>query len=260
MRLACGLRSDAGRVRLANEDSFYASASNGLFIVADGMGGHAGGSVASQTAVEAFVDYVLRYMRNPEITPPYGLAMDLTSPENVLRAAMMIGNSKVFELSEADPSLSGMGTTLTAAWILDREVCIAHVGDTRIYLAHEGVLNLLTKDHSWVFEQYNEGILTYEEARIHPMKHLITRSLGTKGFIQTDTQRLLVEQNDLLLLCSDGLTNMIDDDEIAASLRNNSLESLDVQCDALVEDANQAGGSDNITVVLVRIVGALDER
>jgi len=248
-----GMKSDLGRVRRVNEDSCFANDKIGLFIVADGMGGHAGGEVASKSAVDALVDYVGHYLQDPDITPPYGLAMDLSGSEDVLRAAMMVGNARVFERSRQDRSLDGMGTTMSVAWIRDRELNIAHVGDSRVYLVRDGSLRLLTRDHSWVYEQYREGVLSLEEARNHPMKHLVTRSLGTKSTVQADVRRVPLQHSDLILLCTDGLTSVLDDDVILSTVLDPALPSLNDKCDVLVEMANQAGGYDNTTVVLVRV-------
>ncbi|RLC47920.1 MAG: Stp1/IreP family PP2C-type Ser/Thr phosphatase [Candidatus Coatesbacteria bacterium] len=252
-KVSHGMKSDPGRVRRINEDSCFADDKMGLFVVADGMGGHVGGGVASKSAVDALVDYVGNYLRDPDITPPYGLAMDFSGPEDVLRAAMMVGNAKVFAQSRRDRSLDGMGTTMSVAWIRGRQLSVAHVGDSRVYLVRDGSMRLLTRDHSWVYEQYQEGFLSLEEARKHPMKHLVTRSIGTKSTVQADVSLVPLQDTDLILLCTDGLTNLLDDDAILAIILDPTLPSLDDKCDVLIEMANQAGGYDNTTVVLARV-------
>ena len=256
MRRSHGMKSDVGRVRRANEDSCFASDEMGLFVVADGMGGHAGGLIASESAINALVDYVSHYLQDPDITPPYGLAMDFSGPENVLRAAMIVANARVFERSKRDASLDGMGTTLSVFWIRGCSAHIAHIGDSRVYLVRDGSLRLLTHDHSWVYEQYQEGILSYEETKNHPMKHLVTRSLGTKRTIQADLHSHPLQNDDLILLCTDGLTGTLTDEAILSTILKPDLADLDQECDILVEMANQAGGSDNTTVVLVRVQDA----
>jgi len=253
MKRSHGMKSDVGRVRRANEDSCFASDEMGLYAVADGMGGHAGGQVASENAIIAFVDYVSHYLQDPDITPPYGLAMDFSGPENVLRAAMMVANARVFERSKRDASLDGMGTTLSVSWVRGCSAHIAHIGDSRVYLIRDGSLRLLTHDHSWVYEQYQGGILSLEETKTHPMKHLVTRSLGTKRTIQADLHSHPLQNDDIILLCTDGLTGALSDEAILSTILEPSLANLDEKCDFLVEMANQAGGSDNITVLLIHV-------
>ena len=256
MKRSHGMQSDVGRVRLTNEDCCFASDEMGLFIVADGMGGHVGGQIASKNAVDALVDYVGHYLQDPDITPPYGLAMDLSGPENVLRAAIMVANARVFERSKRDASLNGMGTTLSVCWIWGRSAHVAHVGDSRVYLIRDSSLRLLTQDHSWVYEQYREGILSFEEIKSHPMKHLVTRSLGTKKALQADLHSYSLQSNDLILLCTDGLTSVLADETIQSTVLDSAVSGLDQKCHVLVEMANQAGGFDNTTVVLVRVQDA----
>ena len=256
MNLAYGIKSDTGLVRRSNEDSYYTDVRNGLFIVADGMGGHASGNVASRHAVSVFVDYLRDYLNDPDITPPTGLAMDLSAPETVLRAAMIAANSSVFQLSKTRLSLRGMGTTLSAAWLFSGSLNVAHVGDSRVYLIRDGALTLLTHDHTWVYEQYREGILSLEEVRAHPMKHLVTRSLGAKANVQTDIDRKKLRRNDHVLLCTDGLTAVVEDDLILSSILNPEFKELPEKCNALVELANSKGGIDNTTVILVQVLDA----
>jgi len=256
MKRSHGVQSDVGRVRLTNEDYCFANDEMGLFIVADGMGGHVGGQIASKDAVDAMVDYVGHYLQDPDITPPYGLAMDLSGPEDVLRAGMMVANARVFERSKRDASLGGMGTTLSMCWVWGRSAYVAHVGDSRVYLIRDSSLRLLTQDHSWVYEQYREGILSFEETRSHPMKHLVTRCLGTKKALQADLHSYTLQNNDLILLCTDGLTSVLTDETILSTILDTTVSDLDQECHILVEMANQAGGFDNITVALVRVEDA----
>ncbi len=256
MKLSHGMKSDIGRVRLTNEDCCFASDEMGLFIVADGMGGHAGGRIASKDAVTALADFVGHYLRNPDITPPFGLAMDLSGPESVLRAAMMVANARVLERSKRDASLSGMGTTLSVCWVRGRSAHIAHVGDSRVYLIRDSSFRLLTQDHSWVYEQYREGILSFEETKSHPMKHLVTRSLGAKKTLQADLHSYALQDNDLIMLCTDGLTSVLADELIQSAVLDPAVSALDQKCHVLVEMVNQAGGFDNTTVVLVRVQDA----
>jgi serine/threonine protein phosphatase PrpC len=226
-------RSDTGRQRTANEDSYFASAP--LFVVADGMGGAQAGEVASRIAAEAF-----------ETAERSGEAA-----ETFLRRVAESANERIHGLAQSDSSRSGMGTTLTAALVDGDEVAIAHVGDSRAYLYREGELRLLTTDHSLVEELRRQGRLTEEQAEDHPQRSIITRALGPEAEVEVDTLTVSARPDDVFLLCSDGLTTMVKDAGIAAALEAN--EDLDKAVTELVEAANQAGGRDNITVVAFRL-------
>jgi serine/threonine protein phosphatase PrpC len=235
-------KSDTGRQRRANEDRFYARAP--LFVVADGMGGAQAGEVASRLATEAFADGL----------PPDG------SAEERLAGRVRAANRRIHERSRADEGLAGMGTTLTAAYADGDEVALAHVGDSRAYLLRGEELTRLTRDHSLVDELVRRGKLTEEEAAGHPQRSIITRALGPEADVEIDTSTHRLRDGDVLLLCSDGLTSMLAETEVAEILRE--AESLDAAGHALVAAANEAGGRDNITVVLARFAeaGARDPR
>jgi serine/threonine protein phosphatase PrpC len=231
-------RSDTGLQRRENEDSAYAAAP--LFVVADGMGGAQAGEVASQLAIEAFQQ---------------GLAGD-GSPEQRLAERVRQANRQIYELSRAQAGREGMGTTLTAAYLDDGGLAIAHVGDSRAYLFRDGQLTRLTQDHSLVDELVRRGKLTEEQAAEHPQRSIITRALGPEPDVEVDTLTYPVRAGDLLLLCSDGLTSMISEETIAEILV--AAGSLEAAARSLIEQANQAGGRDNITVVLFRVEDAAD--
>ena len=226
-------KSDTGRQRRANEDHFYARAP--LFVVADGMGGAQAGEVASGLAAETFAA---------------GLP-DEGSPQERLQARVLEANRRIHELSRADRDRAGMGTTLTAAYVDGDEVALAHVGDSRAYLLREGELTQLTRDHTLVEELVRRGRLTEEEAAEHPQRSIITRALGPEPDVEVDTLTQPVRDKDVLLLCSDGLTSMVSEADVADILR--STDNLADAGRALVKAANDAGGRDNITVVLVRL-------
>jgi protein phosphatase len=230
--------TDTGRQRRANEDSLLARSP--LFVVADGMGGAQAGEVASRIAVESF---------------RAGLE-ESAAPEAALATLAMAANSRIHELSHSNAEHAGMGTTLTAIYVGDREVAIAHVGDSRAYCLRDGELLRLTDDHSLVDELMRQGRLTPEEAVEHPQRSVITRALGPEGTVEVDTRSFRARPGDVYLLCSDGLTTMLGEEEIAGVLRSHS--SLRGAGEALIAAANEAGGRDNITVVLVRVeeVGA----
>ena len=225
--------TDTGRQRKANEDNLFVR--EPLFVVADGMGGARAGEVASQTAVDAF-----------EPGLPQG-----GSAEERLSEVIGGANGRIHEMAQSDEQLAGMGTTVTAAWVGDHDVSIAHVGDSRAYLLRDGKLHLLTQDHSLVNELVIRGKLTEEQAAEHPQRSIITRALGPEASVEVDTQSRRARDADVFLLCSDGLTSMIGDDAIEDILLRSG--SLDEAGRALVQAANEAGGRDNITVVLFRV-------
>ncbi len=225
--------TDTGRQRRANEDSLLARAP--LFVVADGMGGAQAGEVASRIAVEAFQD---------------GL-QDASAPETALAELTRQANSRIHELSHSHAEQAGMGTTLTAVYVGDRDVSIAHVGDSRAYRFRDGELTRLTDDHSLVDELLRQGRLTPEEAVEHPQRSVITRALGPEGAVEVDTRSYSARDGDVYLLCSDGLTTMLPEDRLAELLAEH--EALRDRGEALIAAANEAGGRDNITVVLMRL-------
>src|SRR5829696_5426087 len=226
-------QSDTGRQRRANEDSYFVRAP--LFVVADGMGGAQAGEVASRLAAETFAR---------------GLPDDGTSEER-LETRVRDANTRIHELSQQDRSLNGMGTTITAAYLDDDELALAHVGDSRAYLLRDGELSRLTRDHTLVDELVRRGELTEAEAAEHPQRSIITRALGPEPEVEIDLHTHRVRAGDVLLLCSDGLTGMLSEDEVAEILA--SRPSLAEAGHQLVAAANEAGGRDNITVVLFRL-------
>jgi protein phosphatase len=227
------LRTDTGRQRRDNEDNAFARAP--VFVVADGMGGAQAGEVASKLAIETFEQ---------------GLP-DSGSPEERLAERVREANHQIHELSRADRDRAGMGTTLTAAYVDDTSVAIAHVGDSRAYLFRDGKLERLTQDHSLVEELVRQQKLTPEQAAGHPQRSIITRALGPEATVEVDTWTYPVRAGDILLLCSDGLTTMIPEERVAEIL--GVAGSLDARAEALIDAANEAGGRDNITVVLFRL-------
>jgi len=225
--------TDTGRQRRANEDSLLARSP--LFVVADGMGGAQAGEVASRLAVESFQLGV----------------QDASQPELALADLARAANTHIHELSHANAEHAGMGTTLTAVYVGEQEVAIAHVGDSRAYCLRDGRLERLTDDHSLVDELIRQGRLTPEEAIEHPQRSVITRALGPEGTVEVDTRSVRARAGDVYLICSDGLTTMIGEDQIAAVLLAHP--RLPDAGEALIAAANEAGGRDNITVVLLRL-------
>jgi len=225
--------TDVGRQRDANEDSYVTA--EPVFVVADGMGGAQAGEVASRTAVEVF----------QTTTPPDG------TPEQQLTSMVLEANRRIFELAQSDESRRGMGTTLTAAMLDDDGVSVGHVGDSRAYRLRDDKLEQLTHDHSLVAELERSGQLSPGAAEHHPQRSIITRALGPEPEVEVDAHTHAARPGDVYLICSDGLTSMLSDDEVGALLRGAA--DLESAADALVRAANQSGGKDNITVVLFRV-------
>ncbi len=225
--------SDTGMQRRANEDSLLARAP--LFVVADGMGGAQAGEVASRIAVESF---------------EVGLN-DAGSAEEGLAKRALDANTRIYELAQNDPDHAGMGTTLTAVYVGEREVAIAHVGDSRAYCLRDGELLRLTDDHSLVDELIRQGRLTPEEAEDHPQRSIITRALGPESVVEVDTRTFHARAGDVYLLCSDGLTTMLSEAKLAQVLLDHP--RVRDAGEALIAQANEAGGRDNITVILLRL-------
>jgi PPM family protein phosphatase len=229
-------RTDTGRQRHANEDSYYARSP--VYVVADGMGGAQAGEVASRIAADVF---------DEELSDG--------NPEQELERLAREANRRIFQLASSDSSRSGMGTTLTGAFISSDEVSIVHVGDSRAYLYRDGELRQLTRDHSLVEELRRQGQLTSEEAEEHPQRSIITRALGPEPDVEPDIHTHQARSGDVFLLCSDGLTSMIREEQVREILSES--DSLRTAVDRLVDEANRAGGRDNITVVCFRLGGEL---
>jgi serine/threonine protein phosphatase PrpC len=227
-------RSDTGRQRPANEDSYWVSLP--LFVVADGMGGAQAGEVASKTAVESFTD---------------GLPDGPSSAEERLAELVERANARIHELAQSDEGLAGMGTTLTAAYVGEQDLAVAHVGDSRLYVLRDGELQQLTDDHSLVGELIRRGQIRAEEAEEHPQRSIITRALGIEDEVVVDHYTWPVRDGDIVLICSDGLTSMVPDTRVAEILRG--APSLAQAAQRLVAAANDAGGRDNITVILFAV-------
>jgi protein phosphatase len=243
-RASYGL-TDVGRRRESNEDALLDGSDVGLYAVADGMGGHAAGEVASRIAIETLLERMQSH-------DPGG---DHQTPEQVghaLRTAIEEANRKIFTSVEEREEWRGMGTTLVAMAPVGPEAIIGHVGDSRAYLLREDALHRLTSDHSWVNEQVKLGLLTDEDAQRHPYRNIVTRALGNRDQVQVDLLQETLQGGDVVLLCSDGLNTMLDDEEIAATLRAHVGDPR-AACEALVDAANARGGEDNTTVLVIEV-------
>ena len=248
---AAGL-TDVGRKRKHNEDTFVLEMNEGLFAVADGMGGHAAGEVAAKIAVDTIQEFILDTSQKMESTWPYPYNHQWKFNSNRLAVAVEKANERVMAAVARQPSLKGMGTTVVAAILNGNSLSVAHVGDSRAYRLRGGSIERLTDDHSWVHEQIMTGILTEEEARTHPLKNVVTRALGGGATVVPELQEFDLQPGDRYLLCSDGLTTMISDEEVESILKSEA--DLDGACRRLIEAANSNGGLDNVTVILVEIV------
>ncbi len=247
---ACGL-TDVGKKRKHNEDAFASDVSERLFIVADGMGGHAAGEVASKITVETIGEFIAATRQKEEATWPFKYNHELDFNSNRLAVAIEKANERVMAAVAAQPWLKGMGTTVVAGLLNEKILSLAHVGDSRAYLMRDGQLSRLTDDHSWVHEQVAAGILTEEEAKTHPLKNVVTRALGGGPSVSPDLQELVFSPGDRFLFCSDGLTTMVSDEEIREAAA--SIADPEALCRSLVDLANEKGGVDNITVVVVDV-------
>ena len=251
LHIASGGATDVGMVRTNNEDSYRIVAALNLFVLADGMGGEAHGEVASSLAVETVVRHCLDGQKDPN-TPLSGEAKPgLTEKSRRLASAVHLANQKVFTSAADHAEQRGMGATLTAAWIGDMDLSVAHVGDSRLYLLRTGVLQQLTSDHSLVAEQVRRGILTVTEAESSTMQNVLLRALGTQPDVEVDIEQVGLFPNDVILLCSDGLTRMATEPEIAGTLQSEPDPQKAAQ--KLVRLANEGGGVDNVTAVVVSL-------
>ena len=253
MRLNCAALTDTGVRRTANEDNYCVREDLGLFVVADGMGGHVAGEVAARVAVEELERFVASTKNTgPSDTWPVLLDPTLGQNGNRLSAGMTEANHQIAAQIKRDENLQGMATTAVAILANGKPPALAHVGDSRAYLLRNKELSRLTRDHSWVEEQMRAGALTPEVARDHPWRNIVTRALtGTPGLEVEVAENFQLGLADRLLLCSDGLTTVLSDEAIATVLTSD-LGLQDV-CEELIRQANEQGGPDNITVVLIDV-------
>ncbi len=252
MQIQAGARTDLGRVRKNNEDCFAIDPSLQLYVLSDGMGGQAHGEVASNLAVQTILTHC-RQAEKSAATPIFGQSStEVSERTNRLASAIHLANRKVFESAASNPEQKGMGATIVAAWIEAQRLSIAHVGDSRVYLLRAGTMDQLTADHSLVAEKVRVGILTPQEADASEMQSVLTRAVGTNNSVEVDTDEQVLLAGDFLLLCSDGLTRMLTDPEIASTLLTSA--SAQESADRLVDLANENGGVDNVTVIVLHAV------
>jgi protein phosphatase len=238
----CAALSDVGRVRSSNEDSVYCSAESGVFVVADGMGGHAAGEVASAIASE----WIAERLCGACVT------MELDQVEVRFRTAFVEAGREILRQAAENTARVGMGTTATVLLLReDGPYVIGHIGDSRAYLVRDGSISQVTRDHSWVQEQVDRGMITPEQAKNHPQSNIITRALGTEAYPTPDLYSGEVQAGDVFLLASDGLTDMVSEEHLLAILEEDDDPERSVS--RLVREANLAGGVDNISALVARI-------
>jgi protein phosphatase len=251
MRIRYAGNTHVGMKRDHNEDSLFLYADQNVYLVADGMGGHACGEVASQMAVESVAKFFKDTAEDEDVTWPFKIDKDRTYQENRLRVAVKLANQRIFESAVVNPKQKGMGTTVVSIAYVDDRVHVAHVGDSRVYRFRKGVLTQVTEDHSLLNDYIKMKDLTPEEIENFPHKNVIVRALGMKESVQVDIATQEPEHEDIFLLCSDGLSGMVTDNEMRDILAESSAD-LEAACNRLIQKANEAGGTDNITVVLTQ--------
>jgi len=244
-------QTDVGRRRKLNEDNILVDTETHLYSVCDGMGGHNAGEVASKMAIETLQSFIQKSHREKEITWPYGLDVNLSFDGNRLKTALKLANKKVYKAADNREEYTGMGTTAVATLVSGAVLTVGSAGDSRCYQLRDGKLTQITKDDSWVSAAWAEGILNADEIERHPLKNVITKAVGAKDSIEIDVTEHPLKTGDVILLCSDGLHGMINDEEIQRLLTSNAA-SLQEAAAKLIDAANEAGGKDNVSVVLLR--------
>jgi serine/threonine protein phosphatase PrpC len=252
LRIEVAGETNVGMKRTHNEDNFSILEESGLYIVADGMGGHASGEVASKMAVDALREFFAATANDPERTWPYKMDRSKGYEENRLITGIKLANLRIYESAQRDPRQRGMGTTIVTMFAVEDGVYIAHVGDSRIYRVREGKIELLTEDHSLLNDYIKMKRLTPEEIANFPHKNVIVRALGMKDTVKVDTRFEQPRAGDVYMLCSDGLSGPVTDEEMQTVCAQTT--DLKLAAAKLIERANANGGPDNITVVLARWV------
>jgi serine/threonine protein phosphatase PrpC len=252
MRVSSAAATDTGLRRSINEDNLSVRADLGLYVVADGMGGHAAGEVASEAAVDGIVAFVEATVKmSPDQTWPIPFNPEHSVNANRLLAGFRMGNRRLASQMASSSELKGMATTAVALLATDGLATLAHVGDSRAYRLRGGELERLTRDHSWVEEQIWSGALSESAARQHPWRNIVTRAISGTEDLEVDVQEVPLEAGDRLLLCSDGVFTVLSDEQIGEVVRRDA--DLDDICQALIDGANDGGGPDNVTAVMLQV-------
>ncbi len=252
MRIEYAGLTHVGMKRNHNEDSFLLVPEANLFIVADGMGGHSSGEIASRIAVEEIAEFFRMTERDEEATWPFKMDRNRSYQENRMCVAVKLANTRIVEASIAEPKYKGMGTTVVAMLFRGNTAYVGHVGDSRVYRLRDGKLEQVTDDHSLLNDYIKAKKLTAEEIEAFPHKNVIVRALGMKETVEVDVLKEEPRDGDVYILCSDGLSGMIPDEQVL-EIVSSSLDDLNVASERLIEAANAAGGTDNVTVVINRL-------
>jgi len=252
MKIRYAAATDPGRVRKNNEDAFIADPALGIFAVADGMGGHASGEVASHMAVDLLQEAVARAGTEKNLPLSEESTAILSSPAKVLVQGIRLANQRIYKASQEKQEYKGMGTTLVAVYFSPPSTIVAHVGDSRLYLLRGQTIEQVTEDHSLVWEHYKQGLIAKEALSSSPQKNIVTRALGIQPTVDVEVQELEVQQGDFLILCSDGLSDLVEDEEMLRRV-NGTAGDLTRACDDLINQANLRGGKDNCTALLIQI-------
>ncbi len=240
-----------GRIRKVNEDGFYYDLQLGLFLVADGMGGHNAGEIASRLALESVLTFIQRTREDEGFTWPFGIETHLSFDANRMRTALRLANRRVFQMSESGVQYSGMGTTVVAALITGNQLTFATVGDSRIYLVQDHGMSQLTQDDSWLATlRAQDPNLDESQFEKHPLRHVITKAIGTLADTELAIHERTLRPGDLLLMCTDGLHDLVGDREMLEVLDGSG--TLGERADELVRRALEQGGRDNVTTLLVQ--------
>lgn len=251
-QVSTAVASHPGMRRTGNEDAYGCRPDLGLYLVADGMGGHAAGEVASQLAVDVIETFITETRgADAHFTWPFPYDPALSFNGNRLAVAFKLAHRRLAAAVELDEGLRGMATTAAAVLVGERSLAVAHVGDSRVYLWHDDRLRALTEDHSWVNEQVRAGMMTDADARRHPWRNVVTRAIGGGADPDVDVDEVASAEGDRLLLCSDGLSAVVAHDRLEALFAER--RTLQGTCEALIDAANDAGGPDNITVLTLQI-------
>lgn len=248
--------SDVGRKREKNEDSFLLKSACHFYMVADGMGGHVGGEFASKLAVETVGDIVAELLRDPEATLPETGEIRPGDYKSYLQYAIHTASGRIFEKAKQNTKLQGMGTTTVCLLFQKNKVYVANVGDSRAYRIRGKKIEQLTVDHSLVEEQLRAGIIQPSEAKEHRLKNIITRSVGFQDEVEADITAKTLQEGDFFLICTDGLYNLVGQEEVLDVVLNQNLQNA---CRHLIDIANSRGGDDNITVILTKVASMEDE-
>jgi serine/threonine protein phosphatase PrpC len=252
MRVDAGVTTNPGRKRTRNEDYPVSDQELGLFLVVDGMGGHARGDIASRLVGDAIHTFIRDTAYDRDRTWPTGFQHDLSYNSNRMTTAVKMADKELARRIDTDAELRGMGATMTGALIEGSRAVISHVGDCRTYLIRDGRIEQLTQDHSWIAEQVRTGVIDSEDAKHHPLRNVVTRAVAGLADFQVDLREVALKSGDRLILCSDGLHGLITDGELLEQVDRQGTDPQ-AACDTLVDLANERGAPDNVTVIVVRV-------